>query len=463
MIAGRNDPCPCGSGKKFKRCHGAAAERSVVSPRVARANALKDCDADLADRLMRWARRNLGASWAESLLDPTSGAFAGGLLEADLPIVIPWLLHLRLDDSGATLEDLWKREPQTRVSRDDTIIMEAYREAWVSIWEVSSVEAGVGVQLVDLLTRETRFVDDVSSSHGLRPFDAILAIVVTCDGVSFLGGMHGQPLPPTFVEVAAREARRLCHVRTKSVPLERLRVPGMQMALFAVWSGVVEVMMTRPAPVLQNTDGDPMQHTSDDYSLVGSRDDVARALASLPGVEEPEVEAHKTVFTVTKPGNAKNKSWANTIVARMVLSTTRLTVETNSVRRADAMRAAIEGRLAGLVRFRLRKEENTAQMMAAAMEGAAKTRGAHRRKGPAEPIDGEALAAVREFRERHMRAWVDESIPALDGLTPREAARLPRVRPRLESLLKEFMQREANYPEEQRIELDWMWVELGLK
>jgi len=22
---GRNDPCPCGSGKKFKKCHGAAA------------------------------------------------------------------------------------------------------------------------------------------------------------------------------------------------------------------------------------------------------------------------------------------------------------------------------------------------------------------------------------------------------------------------------------------------------
>jgi preprotein translocase subunit SecA len=23
---GRNDPCPCGSGKKFKKCHGVAAE-----------------------------------------------------------------------------------------------------------------------------------------------------------------------------------------------------------------------------------------------------------------------------------------------------------------------------------------------------------------------------------------------------------------------------------------------------
>jgi uncharacterized protein len=23
---GRNDPCPCGSGRKFKRCHGATSE-----------------------------------------------------------------------------------------------------------------------------------------------------------------------------------------------------------------------------------------------------------------------------------------------------------------------------------------------------------------------------------------------------------------------------------------------------
>src|SRR6185312_11650826 len=136
MIVGRNDPCPCGSGKKFKRCHGAAAERPAVSPRVARANALKDCDADLADRLMRWARRHLGASWGAALSDPTSGAFADGLSEADLPIVMPWLLHMRLDDSATTIEDLWRRDPQTRVSPDAAAIMDAYAEAWVSIWEV---------------------------------------------------------------------------------------------------------------------------------------------------------------------------------------------------------------------------------------------------------------------------------------------------------------------------------------
>jgi uncharacterized protein YecA (UPF0149 family) len=26
---GRNDPCPCGSGQKFKKCHGASAAPAV--------------------------------------------------------------------------------------------------------------------------------------------------------------------------------------------------------------------------------------------------------------------------------------------------------------------------------------------------------------------------------------------------------------------------------------------------
>jgi hypothetical protein len=34
LKAGRNDPCPCGSGKKFKRCCGDAASGPIVDPRA---------------------------------------------------------------------------------------------------------------------------------------------------------------------------------------------------------------------------------------------------------------------------------------------------------------------------------------------------------------------------------------------------------------------------------------------
>ena len=445
---------------------------ATTPPLVARANALKRRDFELSDRLMRWSKRRLGGAWARSLLESTAHAFGGELDEAELPIVIPWLLHLRLDDAGSTLDERWSREPQTKLSADDALLMDAYHAAWVSIWEVSGVEPGTGVRLVDLLTREERFVHDISSSTSLRPFDTLLALIVTCDGVSFFGGSHGQPLSPRYAEVAVREARRLCRVRTRPVAVEKLRSPSMQMELFALWRAVVDRMIHQPPPVLTNTDGDPMQVTSDDYALVASQGEVARALRSVRGVGEPEAEAGNMVYGVTKPGNAMHRSTGNTIVARIVLSPTRLTVETNSVRRADAMRAEIDARLAGLVRFRLRKEENTAQMMAEIMERVAAERGASERRGQrdggvrrakrGERIDPAALAAVREFRERHMRAWIDDSIPALGGLTPREAARLPHVRPRLEALLKEFTQHEAAHPEEERIDLGWIWEELGL-
>ena len=70
---------------------------------------------------------------------------------------------------------------------------------------------------------------------------------------------------------------------------------------------------------------------------------------------------------------------------------------------------------------------------------------------------------LRDFREKHMRGWVDESIPALGGLTPREAARTPRARPALELLLQDIERTESNTPPEQRIDLSWLRRELGLE
>lgn len=147
-------------------------------------------------------------------------------------------------------------------------------------------------------------------------------------------------------------------------------------------------------------------------------------------------------------------SWDNTIVGRIVVSATRLRAETNSARRADALRATLESHLQGLVLFRLRKEENTAQLIAEARES-------HARPTEREPLPPEMSATVREFRERQMAGWIDESIPALGGLTPRQAAASPKARPKLATLLKEFVQHEARLPEEERIDLGGLRSALG--
>jgi hypothetical protein len=442
MSIGRNDPCPCGSGKKYKKCHGAFGLEAVASPEAARATALKARDVDLAGRLLRFTRMRYGPGWLQDVLDSNDLLDGGELSDAEMPLVIPWLLHNKPNAAGLTPAEEWRRHQGNRISSDEQLLLEAYDAAWVSLWEVAEVEPGTGSRLTDVLTREERFVHDVASSATLQQFDTILAIVLTCDGVSFFGGLHTQPLPPRFAELVTREARRMCRVRTRRVSPEKLRDPDTQLELLALWNIVVEDLLNQPPPVMQNTDGDPLLLTKDDFALEAPRDEVARQLASLTGVQEPEQEGGNTVFVVTKAGNPRHRSWDNTVIGRIVVSETRLTVETNSTRRADSLQSAVETHLQGVVRFRLRKEENTAQLMATARESVAT-----RPQRPDEMLPSEA-AALRQFRERHMRDWLEEAIPALDGLTPRQAAQLPRARRKLETLLKEFEQTEARLPEQ---------------
>ena len=45
---------------------------------------------------------------------------------------------------------------------------------------------------------------------------------------------------------------------------------------------------------------------------------------------------------------------------------------------------------------------------------------------------------IRSFWKDHYKRWFDEPIPALEGLTPRQAAKDPKKRPLLVELLKDY-------------------------
>ena len=456
---GRNDPCPCGSGKKYKKCHGVAASEVSVRPDVARANALKAADTELVERLMGFAATRYGRQWILRAFDAYLDREGDDISDRDVPLAIPWALRsMPATTKGLTLAEEWRRAQAKELSPERRILLDAYAASWLSVWEVAEVERGVGVALTDQLTREKRFVHDVASSTTLGPFDTIFAFVLDCDGVSFFGGVHGQPLPPREADVVIREARRICRVRTRPVSLDSLRDVDTQIDLVALWNVVVDELTARPAPTLTNTDGDPFVLTTDDFELLAAREEVAQLIESIEGVQEPQLEGNDLAFAVIKPGNAQNRSWDNTLVGRIILTARRLRLETNSTRRADTLRARVETRLGRTVRFRLRTETNTEDLLATARASAQSGE-----KRPDDRPPPEAIAAMREFRERHMTAWLDDAIPALGGLTPRAAARSPRSRAALEVLLKDFDRSEARLPAEERIDVSRLRVELGMK
>lgn len=455
----RNDPCPCGSGKKHKKCCGSTSAAGPA-PEVTRANAAKDLDSRLVPPLMRFARLRLGPDWLDSALDEYAES-EETIEESELQLAVPWaLFHCPVTREGFSAARLYREEQARRLSPEMRALLDAQLQSWLGIWEVQRVQQGVGMTVRDLLTGEERFVHEISGSQGIGVRDTLLGRVVDVGGMSFLGGIHPQPLPPRDAEIALKEVRRACRVRTRPVRVEKLREVAVQLLTIDVWRVLAaRIREPKPMPTLVNTDGDPIVMTTDHFDIVTADDaTVIARLAGFPGAEEPQRDENgETVITITRPGNATHKSWDNTIIGRIVVAGRRMRIESNSVRRADDLRRALVPHLEELVRYRLRDETGAEELLTRAQRPS--PRGKIDRK-PERPA--ELKAVEREFRERHMTAWVDEAIPALGGLTPREASTSPRARKDLDLLLREMENQESRLAEDERIDVGRLRAALGV-
>lgn len=83
-----------------------------------------------------------------------------------------------------------------------------------------------------------------------------------------------------------------------------------------------------------------------------------------------------------------------------------------------------------------------------------------------DPKAPDAMAqAERAVRQQFLDRWPDEAVPALDGATPRQAARRPETRPAVVRLLREYESMALAQAERERVEpLDFgrIWRTLGL-
>jgi hypothetical protein len=128
------------------------------------------------------------------------------------------------------------------------------------------------------------------------------------------------------------------------------------------------------------------------------------------------------------PGNPMHRSWENTVVGRAWLAGGALRLETNSRERADALRARVEAACGDLLRHRAR--EHTDPMSPSVLAGVPDS------APEAPPPEAEQL--LLEFKQRHYDDWIDQPLPALEGKTPREAARTAQGRAAVDVLLKDM-------------------------
>ena len=424
--AGRNDPCPCGSGRKYKRCHLAADEAEHASNRGPAAT--HELDERLVLRLTRFALDEFDEEWRafqEDFADPVAAA----------PLAWPWSVY-GFEVGGRTVADAYRAAHGRRRPPEERRWLDAQRAAWLSVWEVEAVDPGKTLTLRDLLSDECRTVWETGASQTLVRRHAVLGRVVDHEGVSLLCGTHPRPLPPFHAAEVVRRARGRLR-RRRAVPVDRLRDASFGSYLIRRWEEAVEGHDARSAmpPDLRNNDDDPLLLTVDHFEVTpGAEAAVDTAIAGMDGAERDRADSDSTTWTFLRPDDPTQPEGESTVVGRAVLNATTLRAETNSRARADALRERIKAACGPRLRHRAREHSDPLALLNSAEKPA---------RAPATP---EEESAVAEFKARHYADWPDQPLPALDDRTPRECMRTAAGRRAVDLLLKDMEHLEHRGP-----------------
>ena len=142
-----------------------------------------------------------------------------------------------------------------------------------------------------------------------------------------------------------------------------------------------------------------------------------------------------------------------TVLGRVIVSRNILRIETNSERRADALRSRVREACGSILNDSTRKTEDLSSTISAS-----------RRPGKPLPAKSPGEAdLIRKLKAAHYRDWVDIPLPALGGKTPRAAALSPRLRKELDLLLREIENHENHLAEAERFDFGPLRRELGFK
>ncbi|HEY5821720.1 MAG TPA: SEC-C domain-containing protein [Propionibacteriaceae bacterium] len=184
---GRNQPCWCGSGRKFKQCH---LHHSALSPLSER-----------AAWLYQKAGRFLGdGAWTDAVADVATqrAAYADGDAEIQSALTDPLVGDAVLFEGGAFRDFVEQRG--FLLPEDEQLLAAQWLLVDRSVFEITAVRPGSGFSARDLRSGETAEVRDRAGSRSVKVRDLICARIVPAgDTTQVSGGI--EPVHPPDLDL----------------------------------------------------------------------------------------------------------------------------------------------------------------------------------------------------------------------------------------------------------------------
>jgi hypothetical protein len=446
---GRNDPCPCGSGKKFKKC-------CLEKERGADARLLPEFEGmGPTEKALVWIYESFpgeaGVVIVEQYCDGLSEEQLQGL--RGLPEEIrsmfflnahEWLLAEGVAAEGRRFLDLALGEGGPAFTASDRLFLEALGSTPLDLYEVVEASPGEGLTLVSKTDpkAEPVWVLERSGSRTLRKGDYFGARVLALETAILSGAVY------YFNSGAYLRLRNELFGKRRRAKPDPARVSR---SIVQEW---LSALVAPPPRLVDASTGEPLVLTTVLYRIKNV-EALREALAALPDVEEeedgwvrfedPKAKVKRPHCTLTRKGPNRLEVFARTVARADEAEQWLSEVAGRSLQKIT--RALEDPRHLWKNRFQERPERSSNDVL--------------------ESLSPEQRTELFENLHRQMYAnWADEPVPYLDGKTPRQAIRSKAGRIEVIELLRTYETGERKEAEAQGrapADFGFLWDELGLE
>ena len=456
----RNDPCPCGSGLKYKKCC-LINESSTAAVGDFEWRKLKQQFNTLTEKLVQFGTDAL--YWEHVIEDAYWDAFPESIPEqADRESLMAnffpsWLLfywipsknygHNTFKPGKTIAENFLLLHPESLTQAEKASI-NLLGQSYYSFYTVLNVIPGKQLHLRDNLLGTTHIVKERAASTTLTRGDAIFSCILTQNRQSVLIGTAPFVIP-SFYQAAFLELRKSMEESVSQALTPALLREEFDIELLDYFTDIMWKLHSPSLPKLHNTDGDPIQFSSARFKLSIAPEEALRQLLPLAGSDDPEeflsnakYDSQGQFQSVELPWLTPHKKQAkaeNTVKGFILIEPDKLRLETNSLARAEEGKSLLEKYLGDAITYQT-----------AVMQSPEKMFESLPKKDP-QSMDDKALAdspevqaALQSMAQKHWENWFDEPIPMLADQTPRQAAQTAEGRERLDALLIHYESADKN-------------------
>ncbi len=453
---GRNDPCPCGSGKKFKKCCGGEDNAPTVD----------DSKDGGVGRALDWLRSRHGkamktavAEMVQADLEPAEQARLRECADEDWQGIeinsLEWLLaegELVAKGAQHRVADLLLAPGGPVFTPGQRRWIEQLRRQPLRLYDVTEVKPGRGMRLCDALAPESApiWVQEISGSAGLRVGSLFGARLMEVDGHWELSGA-GYPFAPLMNAAVLAEARAVTddpELRGESLAREISDIIRRQ------W--IAQYARPMPLPTMVDShSGEALLFVTDHYRVL-DRAALDAALATQSNIETTPAGGWVRLL------DCADGQVRQTMAINPGKHPDRIEVFFKTQAYADTGRPWFEALADGAVEFAGRVLSDPKGLMRDMM-----TKGKDNSPSAMPDLPPDVIAsAIEQVLHRSYANWCDEPIPALGDRTPRQAMDTPAGLERVKGLLRSYEAGEKEQATAQRrreISFEFLWRGLGLE